>query len=121
MISFGRPFYFWYPSPFPGNYYQRRSYVVAPYWTDNDIRRSGEVYYETFVKGRSKSEDNALNKLNQYLRTNTEQHFSGTFMILAEWQEVHPYPHGSCYLCHFLRRYPSLRSFMSQVYTNSSY
>ena len=116
MISFGKPFYFWYPSPFPGGYHQRHSHVVAPYWTDNDIHRGGEVYYETFIRGRSESEDTILDKVNQYIGLNTEQNFSGTFMILAEWRDVHHYPHGSCSLCYFLRRYPSMRSFMNQVW-----
>ena len=54
--------------------------------------------------------------MNHYLGLNTEQNFSGIFMILAEWRDVHPYPHGSCYLCDFLRRFPSMRSFMNQVW-----
>ena len=116
MISFSRPFYLYYPSPFPGHYYLRQFFVVAPYWADHDLRIDGHVYYETFNRGRSEYDDNVLDMVNRYLRLNTDQNFSGTFMILAEWQDVHPYPHGSCYLCFLIRRYPSIRNFVNQVH-----
>ena len=115
MISFTRPFQHWIPSPFPGHIYQRFFYIVAPYYSDNDIRRSGEVYYEIFRRGRSRNDNIILDKVNLYLRLKTNEDFSGTFMILAEWRDVHPYPHGSCSLCYFIRRYPSLRAILNQV------
>ena len=116
MISFSRPFYYSYPSPFPGYYYLRRFYVVAPYWADHDIRRDGEVYYEALVKGES-SDDRVLNRVNHYITLNADPEFVGTFMILAEWQNVHPYPYGSDYYYYFQRYYPSIRSFTKQVRT----
>ena len=115
MISFSKPFHKWYPSPFPGHYYQRRFYVVAPYWADHDIRKSGEVCYETFEKGKSKTDDVVLDEVNRYVSLNTEQYFTGTFMILAEWQNVHPYPHGSCDFYDIIKSYPTIRSFINQV------
>ena len=116
MISFSKPFHKWYPSPFPGHYYQRRFYVVAPYWADHDIRKSGEVYYETFEKGKSKTDDVVLDEVNRYVSLNTEQYFTGTFMILAEWQNVHPYPHGSYDFYDIIKSYPTIRSFINQVH-----
>ena len=118
MISFSRPFYYWYPSPFPGYYYLRRFYVVAPYWADHDIRRDGNVFYETFERGRSQNDDSILTRVTNYLRSTnmTSPDFSGTFMILAEWDDVHPYPHGSRYLYYFRRYYPSINEFISQVH-----
>ena len=115
MISFSKPFHKWYPSPFPGHYYQRRFYVVAPYWADHDIRKSGEVYYETFEKGKSKTDDVVLDEVNRYVSLNTGQYFTGTFMILAEWQNVHPYPHGSCDFYDIIKSYPTIRFFINQV------
>ena len=117
MISFSRPFYYWYPSPFPGYYYLRRFYVVAPYWADHDIRRKGSVSYETFERGKSRNDDYILNRVNDYLRSSdmAPLNFSGTFMILAEWNGVHPYPHGSGYLYYFEFYYPSIRDFIQQV------
>ena len=119
MISFSRPFYYWYPYSFPGYRYLRRFYVVAPYWADHDIRKNGNVLYETFERGRSQNDDFTLSRVNDYLRFNNESqsNFSGTFMILAEWNGVHPYPDGSRYLSYFFRYYPSLRDFISQVCT----
>jgi len=117
IISFSKPFYFWWPSPFPGYYYLRRFYVVAPYWSDNDIRRDGEVSYEIFQKGRSSYDDMMLDTVNYYLNVNmiSQTNFFGSFMILAEWRGVHSYPHGSYYFYYFLQYYPSLRSFTDQV------
>ena len=119
MISFSRPFYYWYPSPFPGNYYLRRFYVVAPYWADHDIRRDGNVFYETFERGRSRIDNNILDNVNRYLRLNNEaENFTGTFMILARWQDVHPYPHGTNNSHYFESFYPSIKTFTSQVQYN---
>ena len=115
MISFSRPFYYWYPYPFPGHYYLRRFYVVAPYWADHDIHKEGNVFYETFERGKSQNDDSMLQRVNDYLRYKTGSNFSGTFMILAEWNGVHPYPQGSRYLYYFLLYYPSIRDFINQV------
>ena len=115
MISFSRPFYYWYPYPFPGYYYLRRFHVVAPYWADHDIRKEGNVFYETFERGKSQNDDSMLQRVNDYLRYKTGSNFSGTFMILAEWNGVHPYPQGSRYLYYFLLYYPSIRDFINQV------
>ena len=93
---------------------------MAPYWSDNDIRREGEVSYEIVEKGRSSYDDMLLDRVNAYLAANTMANFSGTFMILAEWRDVHPYPHGSDYISYFLSYYPAIRSFTNQVYTTDN-
>ena len=116
MISFSRPFYYWYPFPFPGYYYLRRFYVVAPYWADHDIRRDGEVCYETFQRGRTIDENIVLDKVSSYLRIRTSKSFIGTFMILAEWRDVYPYPHGSENFYYFEKYYPSIKAFTDQVH-----
>ena len=115
MISFSRPFYYWYPSQFPGFYYLRRFHVVAPYWADHDIRREGNISYETFERGRSESDDNVLDKVNAFLQLRMSLNFYGTFMILAEWRDVHPYPHGSGSFDYFELYYPSISEFIKQV------
>ena len=74
------------------------------------------MFYETFERGRSRNDDNVLDIVNRYLELNNlAQNFSGTFMILAEWQNVHPYPHGSNYIYYFESYYPSIRTFANQV------
>ena len=115
MISFSRPFYYWYPSPFPGHFYLRRFYVVAPYWADHDIRRDGEVHYKVLERGQDKIDDSILNRVNHYISLSTNSDFIGTFMILAKWENVHPYPYGSNYYYYFQRYYPTIRSFTKQV------
>ena len=91
---------------------------MAPYWSDNDIRRDGEVSYEIFQKGRSSYDDMMLDTVNYYLNVNmmSQTNFYGSFMILAEWRGVHSYPHGSYYFYYFIYYYPSLRSFTDQVF-----
>ena len=94
---------------------------MAPYWADHDIRRDGNVFYEMFERGRSGNDNNVLESVNRYLRLNNlTQNFSGTFMILAEWRDVHPYPHGSRYFYYFEKYYPSIRTYTNQVYYSTS-
>ena len=71
--------------------------MVAPYWTDNDIRREGNVSYEVFqLQATGPYGDYLLNYVSSYIREcNMSSDFKGSLMILAEWEEVHPYPHGS--------------------------
>ena len=71
--------------------------MVAPYWTDNDIRREGNVSYEVFqLQAMGAYGDQLLDDVSSYIRErNMSSDFAGTFMILAEWEGVHPYPHGA--------------------------
>ena len=93
IISFGHQFLFWFPEPFPGG----NIHVVAPYWSDNDIRREGNVSYEVFqLQGTGAYGDQLLDDVSSYIRERSmSSDFQGSFMILAEWEGVHPYPHGA--------------------------
>ena len=75
------------------------------------------MFYETFERGRNHNDDSVLPGVNDYLGSTeiAPSNFSGTFMILAEWNGVHSYPHGSRYLYYFQLYYPSIRDFISQV------
>ena len=43
-----------------------------------------------------------LQKVSAFLRhNNASSSFSGTWMLLVQWSEVHPYPHGDPYLTPF--------------------
>ena len=54
IISFGRPFYFWYPQSFPTRYpWIREAYVAAPFWMDIDIRSQGDVLYSVIKREES--------------------------------------------------------------------
>ena len=88
---------------------------MAPYWADHDIRRDGNICYETFERGRSQNDDLVLDRVNTFLQLNMPSNFSGTFMIVAEWQGVHPYPHGSSSFNNFELYYPSITEFINLV------
>ena len=84
---------------------------MAPYWSDHDIRREGEVSYEIFEKGRSSYDDMLLDRVDAYLAANMMTDFSGSFMILAEWRDAHPYPNGSSYFFLYQIYYPTISDF----------
>lgn len=70
---------------------------MAPFWSDNDIRKNGTVRYIDIKKGSS--DDFLLSYVESYLKqtdvikeTDT---FDPTWMIVAQWDKVHPYPHGA--------------------------
>ena len=73
-----------------------RHLVVAPFWSDNDIRREGAVRYATYTR----REDSALGEtlltnLTRYIgRLNKDPDFEGRWMLVAHWDGVHPSPHG---------------------------
>jgi len=71
--------------------------VVAPYWSDNDIRQEGIVSYEVFqLHATGSYGDRLLDDVSSYIRErNVSSNFQGSFMIMAEWKDVHPYPHGA--------------------------
>ena len=83
--------------PFPGTGSVSNRHVVAPYWSDNDIRREGNVSYEVFqIQANDAFGDQILDDVSSYIRENSvSSNFRGSFMILAEWEGVHPYPHGT--------------------------
>ena len=65
------------------------NFVVSPFWADNDIRLAGEVSYEVHSGA-----DSLLNGVSTFIRSYEENEFIGTWMLLAEWNQVHPYPYG---------------------------
>lgn len=102
VISFNDPWKYSYPSRFPtNNYYSRKRLAIAPFWSDNDIRRAGAVRYATY----SEASDKAVNKVGQLLlkevnefiqdqQSSEEKMFVGNWLIIAHWDHVHPSPHG---------------------------
>lgn len=96
MISFGREWYFWSPSSFPtSNYWIRNAYVVAPFWSDVDIRREGEVLYEVHQLGSNLQSNVMLGRVSGWISREVATNFSGSWMLVVQWDRVHPFPHGS--------------------------
>ncbi len=109
VISFDEPWRFSYPNRFPTNYFHsRQSMVIAPFWSDNDIRREGTVRYFTFCTISNKAECTHQNKstpsyqesvrimntVNEYIQTTRDSDFDGSWLLIAQWDQVHPSPHG---------------------------
>ena len=116
IISFGEPFLLWEPEPFPGTVEGVRSaHVVAPYWSDNDIRREGTVSYEVFEFQKTGVHgDEVLTTVSNYIMEEfgNTTNFLGVYMILAEWNNVHPFPHG---IGNTDGLSPSIESFIAKV------
>ena len=89
----------------------RFAHVIAPYWSDNDIRNNGgTVSYEVF-----QFEGQALDTVSEYVTEkfmrNMTTKFQGVYMILAEWNAVRPFPHGA----NLVNLGPTIRSFINKV------
>lgn len=95
-MSFDRQWLFDKPEPFPTNSRTiQNRYVVAPFWSDNDIRRAGTVRYVLIENGTSSLGDQLLQSANSVVRKEHQVDFTGRIMLVAQWDRVHPYPHGT--------------------------
>ena len=68
--------------------------MFAPFWSDIDIRKSGSVSYETYFRGTSDDEDAVLDRVSGFIATQTSSGFFGYWMMVAQWDAVHPFPHS---------------------------
>ena len=73
--------------------------MLAPFWSDNDIRRTGSVRYASISFGTTSTGDELITRVNGFFQHQNsdakEQDFNGQWMLVAFWDSVHPYPHGS--------------------------
>ena len=75
--------------------------MLSPFWIDVDIRREGTVRYVAIEKGSSTLGDMILEEIATYFNARFideeagDQLFEPTWALVAQWDEVHPYPHGS--------------------------
>ena len=97
-ISFEQEWKFAYPERFPTNSEQTmQGLVVAPFWSDNDIRKEGSVRYATYsVEDGTDNHAGAdlLRRVNDYIQTLEAEDFHGRWLLVAHWDQVHPSPHG---------------------------
>ena len=73
-------------------------YVVAPFWSDNDIRKAGEVLYATYsaAEGDANPEGKALlEEVNMHIQNNEDEGFEGNWLLVVHWKNVHQSPHGA--------------------------
>ena len=96
MLDFGGPFGYYSPSLFPTTAYNiHNRHVVAPYWSDNDARLNGLVSWEMYSVGDGLSTDAIIDRINSFINTETNNtNFMGSFVFVATWSEMHPYPAG---------------------------
>ena len=96
IISFGQEWFFWDTDLFPtDNYNILNSYVVAPFWADVDTRRAGSVFYEVHQRGTNRGSNNVLERLSGFIASQMNTNFTASWMLVAQWDRVHPYPHGT--------------------------
>ena len=103
MISFNKSWNYAYPDTFPTSYFwTRKGLAVAPFWSDNDIRKEGSVRYATYCTvnqecSKSHEGDNLLKEVNEYVQQfvkEGEPPFRGRWLLVAHWDHVPPSPHG---------------------------
>ena len=100
VVSFDEPFKFSFPNRFPTNFFPtQQSFAIAPFWSDNDIRKEGAVRYATYSVGETGNPqgERLLQSLNQHIQSfqdRDEDPFEGQWLLTAHWDGVHPSPHG---------------------------
>ena len=99
VISFKNPWMYPYPENFPTNDFDiRNAIAVAPFWSDNDIRKDGTVRYAIY--NRATDDNPAGRALLDVVNANIQSQqggevlFEGLWMLIAHWDGVHPSPHG---------------------------
>ena len=96
VISFEKPLLCGENSPFPTNWTNlQNSYIIAPYWSDTDIRSTGDVCYEVHDDINSSP---LLRIVSDIIQKLTGGSYNGHWLMVAEWSKVHPFPHGASFL-----------------------
>lgn len=86
LLSFGRGVTYSNPVLFPGmNSY---NYLVTPFWANHDIRSTGEVAFQTI---NSTDDADLLSIVSTFVSQQQGVHFTGTWMLVAEWIGVAQY------------------------------
>ena len=108
FFSFSEPFYEEIPEQFPGNTADvAASYLVAPFWDDIDLRRRGNIFYEVHT---SNSSPGLLSQVSNFVSNGL---FSGTWMLVTQWDQVHSWPDGES--DQSLREYYASNGFTSEA------
>ena len=101
VVSFKEAWKYSHPITFPtDNVFTRQGYVLSPFLTDVDIRKSGTIRYAPIERGSSAPGDMIMNETAAFFNEcfgngDDENAFQPTWMLVAQWERVHPHPHGS--------------------------
>ena len=89
MISFQQSFTHHVPSLFPSDLtFISSAFLLAPFWSDVDISIYGSIFYEVH-RGANSS---LIAQVNRFISNHTENDFTGTWMLVAHWDQVREYP-----------------------------
>ena len=102
FFSFGRLYTSSLPSLFPGSNNDYR-YIVSPFWTDNNILYGREISYEVHTPSTG-----LLSHVSIYIRQLLDTDFVGTWMLVAEWEDVHEQSPTTVSLCIYTFRENSM-------------
>ena len=83
--------------------------MVAPFWADVDNRRAGQIRYQV-LSATNLAANGTIEGVSRFISHAINESFSGLWMLLAEWRDVHPYPHGSIGESNFLFSFANLVS-----------
>ena len=61
-------------------------YLVAPFWDSVDIQKEGNISYQVYSTGSPQLDD-----VNTIISDEENIHFSGHWMLVAEWDSVPEY------------------------------
>ena len=68
---------------------------MAPFWDDVDTILEGDIFYEVHSTASGYPDSlNLMSQVDSYIQGETGGDFSGTWMLVAHWDRVHPWPHG---------------------------
>ena len=90
LISLGRSYISPKPQTFPIS-----NKVIAPYWTDIDLRQQGQINY-TLVTTQSNDTIESIALVNNFLASNISVSFSAGWILVAQWIDVCPYRNSDC-------------------------
>ena len=105
MVSFNNPWKYSHPIPFPTDNFdiREKTWALAAFWSDVDIRKSGAVrYLSVSYKSTEEKELELLDFVSKFFSSQLGEvdnddevdTFRGTWMLVAHWDHVHPSPHG---------------------------
>ncbi len=99
-FSFEDPWMFSHPNSYPTTYLPtRQGHVLSPFWSDVDIRKEGTVRYVPITRGLSREGDTIIDQVSLYINArffnDNETEYQPTWVLVAQWDEVHPHPHGA--------------------------
>ena len=73
------------------------AYLVAPYWSNIDTRLDGTVDYQVLniTEGGTETR-NRFTQVMNFINDETDADFAAaSWMLIATWRGVHPFPHGT--------------------------